>query len=175
MKKNSIEIGGLYTAKVSGKVVEVRIETAATNGGWVGVNTATGKRIRIKTAQRLRRAVGGGGSHDAGAGAKTDEGGKKQAKAAKAPKAPKAVKAPKQPKPKRVSALDAAAMVLQKKGEAMRAQELIAAMAEQGLWTSPGGKTPHATLYAAILREINAKGKDARFSKVERGKFEFVG
>ena len=77
-------------------------------------------------------------------------------------------------KPKRVSALDAAAQVLQKSGQAMRAQEMIAAMSEAGLWSSPNGKTPHATLYAAILREINAKGKDARFRKVERGKFEFA-
>ena len=77
-------------------------------------------------------------------------------------------------KPKRVSAIDAAAQVLQKSGQAMRAQEMIAAMSEAGLWSSPSGKTPHATLYAAILREINAKGKDARFRKVERGKFEFA-
>jgi hypothetical protein len=27
-------------------------------------------------------------------------------------------------------------------------------------------------VYAAIIREIAAKGKDARFRKVERGKFE---
>ncbi len=57
----------------------------------------------------------------------------------------------------------------------MRAQELIAAMAEQGLWSSPAGKTPHATLYAAMLREITAKGKEARFTKVDRGLFEFKG
>ena len=36
-------------------------------------------------------------------------------------------------------------------------------------WKSP--KTPHATLYSAILREINTKGNDARFKKTERGKF----
>ena len=77
-------------------------------------------------------------------------------------------------KPKRVSALDAAAQVLQKSGQAMRSQEMIAAMAEQGLWSSPNGKTPHATLYAAILREINEKGGDARFRKSERGKFEYA-
>lgn len=76
-------------------------------------------------------------------------------------------------KPKRVSALDAAATVLAKAEKPMRAQELIAAMADQGLWKSPGGKTPHATLYAAMLREIAAKGKDARFTKVDRGQFEF--
>lgn len=78
-------------------------------------------------------------------------------------------------KPKRVSALDAAAQVLQKSGQAMRSQEMIAAMAEQGLWSSPNGKTPHATLYAAILREINEKGGEARFRKTERGKFEYNG
>ncbi len=78
-------------------------------------------------------------------------------------------------KPKRVSALDAAAQVLAKAGKPMGAQELIAAMAEQGLWKSPAGKTPHATLYAAILREIGKKGDDARFRKVDRGMFTFNG
>ena len=53
----------------------------------------------------------------------------------------------------------------------MRAQELIAAMAEQGLWKSPAGKTPHATLYAAMLREVAAKGSASRFRKVDRGLF----
>ncbi|HZZ80638.1 MAG TPA: winged helix-turn-helix domain-containing protein [Gemmataceae bacterium] len=73
--------------------------------------------------------------------------------------------------PKRVSAIDAAAKVLAGAGAPMNCQEMIAAMAEKKLWTSPGGKTPHATLYSAILREINTKGKDARFKKTERGKF----
>ncbi len=105
----------------------------------------------------------------------------KQTKGTKAAATPKGAGKPKtarkpaaDAKPKRVSALDAAAQVLQKSGQAMRAQEMIAAMSEAGLWSSPNGKTPHATLYAAILREINAKGKDARFRKVERGKFEFA-
>ena len=48
---------------------------------------------------------------------------------------------------------------------------VLAAMEAKGLWRSPGGKTPEATLYAAIIREIAAKGKAARFSKVERGLF----
>jgi hypothetical protein len=48
---------------------------------------------------------------------------------------------------------------------------MIKAMGEKGYWTSPGGKTPHATLYSAILREIQNKGNDARFKKMERGKF----
>lgn len=76
------------------------------------------------------------------------------------------------PLPKRLSALDAAAQVLAAAGRPMRARELVAAMAEQGLWTSPNGKTPEATLYAAILREIATKGDASRFHKVERGQFQ---
>ena len=53
----------------------------------------------------------------------------------------------------------------------MNCKEMIEAMATKGLWTSPGGATPHATLYSAILRELNAKGIDSRFKKTERGKF----
>jgi hypothetical protein len=74
-------------------------------------------------------------------------------------------------KPKRVSALDAAAQVLAASEVPMRAKEMIAAMEAKGLWTSPGGKTPEATLYAAIIREIAAKGTAARFKKHERGVF----
>jgi hypothetical protein len=48
-------------------------------------------------------------------------------------------------------------------------------MAARGLWSSPNGKTPEATLYAAILREISTKGEAARFRKVERGQFECAG
>ena len=92
---------------------------------------------------------------------------------AKPTKKSRAQQAAAEPKPKRVSALDAAAQVLQASGQAMRAGELIAALAEQGLWHSPNGKTPAATLYAAMLREINTKSDAARFCKVERGKFKF--
>jgi hypothetical protein len=87
----------------------------------------------------------------------------------------KATKAKADAKPKRISAIDAAAKVLESSNEPMTCKELIEAMATKSLWTSPGGKTPHATLYSAILREINEKGKDARFKKTERGKFSANG
>jgi hypothetical protein len=73
--------------------------------------------------------------------------------------------------PKKLSALDAAAQVLSEAGQPMNCQELIAAMAAKGYWTSPGGKTPQATLYSALLRDIKTKGAQARFQKTERGKF----
>lgn len=79
------------------------------------------------------------------------------------------------PKPKKLSAIDAAAKVLATAKEPMNCKELIEAMAAKKLWTSPGGKTPHATLFSAILREIQTKGKDARFKKAERGKFTAKG
>ena len=79
--------------------------------------------------------------------------------------------AKKQPAKKKLSALDAAAKVLGEATEPMASKEMIEAMATKGYWTSPGGKTPHATLYAAIIREINTKGEDARFVKTDRGRF----
>jgi hypothetical protein len=89
----------------------------------------------------------------------------------KAPKTPKATKPAREKKPKRVSALDAAAQVLAKATKPMRATDMIAEMEAKGLWKSPGGKTPEATLYAAIIREIAAKGNAARFKRHDRGVF----
>lgn len=75
------------------------------------------------------------------------------------------------PVAKRVSLLTAAATLLADRKEPMRVREIIATLSERGLWTSPNGKTPEATLYAAIIREIAAKAKASRFVKVERGLF----
>jgi hypothetical protein len=75
------------------------------------------------------------------------------------------------PSAKRPSALDAAALVLGETSQPMTCKEMIDAMAAKGYWTSPGGRTPHSTLYSGILREINLKGTEARFKKTGRGKF----
>ncbi len=71
---------------------------------------------------------------------------------------------------KKLSAIDAAAKVLAESRKPMNCQELIGVMAIQNYWSSPGGKTPAATLYSAILREI-AKGEESRFVKIGRGMF----
>jgi len=96
----------------------------------------------------------------------------KDAKAKKADKAkkPRAKKA-KTDKPKRVSGLDAAAKVLEESGQPMTAKEMVEAAEAKGYWKSPGGKTPHATIVSAIIREIAKKGDASRFAKTERGKF----
>jgi len=168
MKKDEIKIGGTYLAKVSDKVVPVRIDAENAHGGWDATNLLTDKKVRIKGAQRLRCPANRDGSPQAKPEVQApSDGGKKTPKA----KAAKPAKPEAPAKPKKVGCLDAAAKVLSENGQAMNCKEMIDAMAAKGYWTSPGGKTPHATLYAAILREITTKAKDARFTKTERGKF----
>ena len=175
MKKNEVKVGGMYVAKVSDRIVTVRIDSTHSKGGWNATNTRTGKRIRIKSAQRLRGEAKNTPKADAPkaaeAAAAKDERPEAPGKAVTKKAKPKKVGGKR--KPKRLGALDAAVQVLAQVERPMRAQELIAAMAEQGLWSSPAGKTPHATLYAAMLREVAAKGDAARFKKVDRGLFAF--
>jgi hypothetical protein len=77
------------------------------------------------------------------------------------------------PKAKKYSALDAAALVLRESGQPLSCPELIAQMAAKGYWTSPKGKTPSATLYAALMREAKRKGDAARFIKAGPGRFAY--
>ena len=108
------------------------------------------------------------------------------AKDAKTPKAAKGVKAPKVETPAvakaaakapkadgKMSGLDAAYRVLVEAGQPLNTKTMVETMLAKGYWTT-GGKTPSATIYAAILREVVAKGKDARFRKTARGMFEAV-
>ena len=228
MKKNEIKVGQVYLAKVSDKVVQVRIDAENPRGGWDATNLATHKKVRIKSAQRLRAAARTSSRAKADKPADPNRCATSRCKgepvithkgrplcqrcwdrqcaaeadmeqvAAMAQRTPdaaeareavaavvandaKAAKAAKktrtkqaaESKPQRVSALDAAAQVLREAGKPMRAKELIEVMAAKGLWSSPKGKTPEATLYAAMVREIGTKGDAARFRKTERGQFEF--
>jgi hypothetical protein len=72
---------------------------------------------------------------------------------------------------KKLSQIGAAVEVLRNTGEPMTCKAMVEAMITTKLWKSPGGKTPEATLYAAIIREIKAKGKEARFIKAAPGQF----
>jgi hypothetical protein len=44
--------------------------------------------------------------------------------------------------------------VLAEAREPMNCKAMVEAMATKGYWSSPGGKTPSATLYASLLRHI---------------------
>ena len=70
----------------------------------------------------------------------------------------------------KMSGLDAAAKVLADAREPLDTKTMVERMIGQGLWTT-GGKTPAATIYAAIIREIAVKGDASRFVKSDRGKF----
>ena len=69
-----------------------------------------------------------------------------------------------------MSGLDAAAKVLADAGEPLNCKTIVERAIEKGLWKTEG-KTPQATVYAAIIREIAKKGDAARFAKTERGMF----
>lgn len=97
---------------------------------------------------------------------------KKGKKGTKAPAKPKKEKkAPKPAAVKKVSALDAAYEILKDSEEALTPKQLIEEMSIRKLWRSPGGKTPEATMSAAIIREIGKKGNQSRFRKTAPGHF----
>jgi len=178
MKNSEITLGGTYLAKVTDKVVPVRLDATNPHGGWDATNLATGKKVRIKSAQRLRgpapdrqtqqrtRAVAEAQAADAAANAHAVPAG------TTAPaKAAKTKKNAGEAKPKKVSGLDAAFEVLKAKGEPMTCQAIVDEMLAKGMWKTDG-KTPAATIYSAIIREIDTKPGESRFAKTGRGLFK---
>jgi hypothetical protein len=87
---------------------------------------------------------------------------------------PKKAKAnPTVAKPPRLSGLNAAAQVLKDAGEPMTCKAMLEKMLAKGLWKTDG-KTPAATLNAAIHREIATKADKSRFKKTDRGLFDLA-
>ncbi|MFN3151796.1 winged helix-turn-helix domain-containing protein [Bremerella sp.] len=157
MKKADVKIGGEYYAKVTNKKVVVRIDAENASGGWDATNLTTNKKIRIKTAGRLQ-----GPARDAAVANDSPK-----------PRVRKRVDKAKSEAPtgeKKLSCVGAALRVLGESEEPLSTKEMIETMEAKGYWSSPGGKTPHATLYSAILRDL-AKGDDSRFVKTDRGRF----
>ena len=93
-----------------------------------------------------------------------------KAKVAKAGKPAPKPEAKARPADGKMSGLNAAVKVLSEAGEALDCKTIVTRALENGYWKTTG-KTPQATVYAAIIREIAKKGDAARFSKTERGKF----
>lgn len=178
MKKEQIKIGQLYSAKVTDKVVPVRIEAEHASGGWHAVNTITNRKVHIKSAAKLRSTITIPKTEPEADEAKPAKKklsiNERQARVQKQVKAVEAEKADATPV-KRLSLIDAAAQVLGDHKGPMGTKKMVEQVLQQQLWSPrSGGKTPHATLYSAILREIKKKGADARFQKVERGQFQLA-
>ena len=79
------------------------------------------------------------------------------------------------PADKKMCQIEAEVAVLAKTKQPMNCKAVVEAIQREGLWTSTSGATPDATLCASILRVINARTKDARFKKVDRGLFALTG
>jgi len=198
MKKSDVQIGATYLVKVAGNLVPVKITREHDNGGWEGTSVKTGKTIRIKSPQRLRKALDDGGVASkpkptkkkltaAERKALQAQHPRKQADQENARSREEREASPdgqtaseramsqsaKKPKgeTKKLSLIDAAAQVLARSDEPMNTKQMVDQVVAEGLWSSPAGKTPQATLYSSILRELKNKGDEARFEKVERGKF----
>ena len=199
MKKNEIKIGQAYMAKVNGSEAPVRIDAESKHGGWEAKNLISGHKVRIKTAQRLRRqctqadlagqkrpmpkrrakaAPVATTSPPAATVAKTTT---KATEKATEPKGrdtgqtgAKAAKVAKPAKQKKISGLTAAFMVLVDADKDLGVKKIVEIAGEKGWWKS-GAATPHATIYAAIIREVATKGDDARFKRgKKRGTFRAV-
>ncbi len=57
MTAAEVKIGRCYAVKVTGKLTIVKIEAAVPRGGWTGRNIFTNRRVRIKSAAKLRGDV----------------------------------------------------------------------------------------------------------------------
>jgi len=198
MKKADIKVGATYVAKVTNRLVQVRIDAENPSGGWDATNLTTKKKIHIKTAGRLReskgalKAIAAADQENArlrderkankdgqtaseramSRASKTTRGASRKQATSKTKESSKAPANAAAAKPKkRTGILDAAAQILAKSKEPMGCKEIVELAIAQKLWAT-NGQTPSATLYAAISREISKKGKEARFEKVDRGRFQ---
>jgi len=172
-EKKRIELGLVYSARVGGAYMAVRADKSLGHGRYEGTTVrpdGTGATVKFATD-----AVRGDGLPEAQWREKhtpktndlpIPEAGETAPTAKRrGDKKAKAV-----PAEKKTSGLDAAARVLREAGEPMNTADMVKTALEKGYWKTEG-KTPAATIYAAIIREIAAKGNAARFKKHERGVF----
>jgi len=123
-------------------------------------------------SESAKKLKGAKAAKKAPAAPKTARGAKKATADTKAKPAAKAATRakPDEGKAKKTGGLDAAARVLAEAGKPMAVKEIVEVAFAKGYWKS-SGKTPAATVYSAIIREIANRGKDSRFKKVDRGQF----
>ena len=160
MKAKDVQIGQVYAIKVAANVTGVRITEEHPYGGWCGININTNKPVRIRTASRIRGLWKRGGTESP-----------------TLPHVEHKIERPAQdttllqePNTAKRGGLNAAVRVLDEAGQPLNCKTIVERMLQQGYWAT-GGKTPEATINAAIAREIKTKGELSRFRKVQRGLF----
>lgn len=172
-----VEVGKVYSVRVGGAFVAARADKGLGHGRYEGLTVrpdGTGAKVTFRT-----EAVRGGGV--------TEEEWRKKhtpqandlpvpprGEAAVPARARRAGRPAKASAPRKPSGLDAAVRVLRERGRPMKVDEIVKVAIEKGYW-STNGKTPAATVYAAIIREIASRKAEARFARAageERGLFE---
>ncbi len=177
MAESKVKVGMIYSAKVGGTYLSVRIDKSLGHGRYQGASLPSGAKVTVTTA-----VIKGDGqtpeqwkerntpkeappaqtpkdtAADVGTGAKSNTRAKRE---------------PGEKKPRKPSGLDAAVAVLAEAGKPLNTTDMVKRMLETGMWQT-GGKTPAATIYAAIITEISKKGEQSRFRKVDRGLFELT-
>ena len=180
--ETNVQVGDRYAMKVGKHFSQVTVKHFLNDGG-VEVETTSGKRMVVRDTGRLTPA------DDAGAAAgapertcyvcgKTARGAEKLLAVGQGfyrhkgcdPEDKAKGDDAKPQTTRKGGVLDAAAKVLADANEPMTAGEMIEKILNRGLWATKG-KTPAATLYASILREMKKRGDEARFQKAGRGKF----
>ena len=192
MAKKQIQIGLVYSAKVSGTFLPVRIDKSLGHGRYEGAAMPGGKIVKVGTdalkgdGETVEQWQARRTPKERDLPAPEPKATGKRKKSSQAEYAVTALiepgakpgkkgqpKADKPAKERKPSGLDAAAQVLAEAGEPMNCKDMVERMLATGLWKT-GGKTPAATVYAAIIREIAVKGSESRFRKTDRGKFELA-
>ena len=185
-----IRIGQCYMAKLSKRIIAVRVDSTHPEGGWIVRGLASGRPTRVKasadmlrlcdendlaevaqaTPHRRSRKHGAAGESIAESIPETtvDVTGETGESTGETP-----VEEPETPaseRPVRMSLLDAAFAILTHAGTELNTREIVEIAIRNGMWTTHG-KTPAATLHAAISRDIFARDDASRFRKGARGKF----
>ena len=179
----TIKLGQVFVIETANGELPVRLERLHPKGGWTARALTHGRRLQVKTERQLLFLCTDDEVRGIAQGIMPKRRSKIQGPVFREPIAPivedekpRPFKKVKRPLVKRVvivtrlNLLDAAYRVLSEVKKAMTTREIVAACAKKQYWVSKAA-TPHQSLTAALNREIEAKGTQSRFQKIERGKF----
>ncbi len=167
MQASKIERNKVYEITIGKNKTTVKVLSVDTrvNGqtAFDCMNVKTDKRLTVTDPKRFLREIKDEKSNPIGKAAKEE--------AIVADTKKERGKGGKGGKPTgKMSALDAAHEILKEQNRAMNVKEITELAISSGRW-SPNGKTPTATLSAAVQMEVIKKGEASRFVKTGRGLF----
>ena len=153
--QRTIQVGLIYSVKVGGTYLPVRVDVDRGKGRYEGAVLPSGKTVKFGAAA----VRGDGQTPSAWEARRTPEPTgtaptEAQTKVVLASGATRKAKADKPAKERKPSGLDAAATVLAEAGEPLNTKTMVERMLAKGLWTT-GGKTPASTIYTVWTMLVN--------------------